>query len=490
MNIKNSQIFLWCLSFLSIWVVISCQRDDYYQGSDVNLTFSQDTLRVDTVFTTIGSATRYMKVYNHQSQPVLVNFKLENEKHSFFRINVDGYSGPVIKNVEIGANDSVYVFVEVTIDPDQPLSVSPFIIEDKINVSVNGSASKIVLEAWGQNANYITPSNGKGKSYLYSCNFGERTWDDPKPYVIYGVLYIDSCTVILPAGTQIYVHGGIVRNEQAVYNDGLIIFLKDGHLDSRGTPEHPVVFQGDRLENTYKDVKSQWAGLLFWQESRKNKLVSTIIKNAITGIRTDSLTQLSMKGCKVFNTGGPGMIARYSEINAENCLFYGSTTYGLQLIYGGQYTFNYCTVGSYEGKNEAVILTDYYTTDPFNPAAYRTKPLKSKFTNCILTGSDEDEIGLINWSGDRLKFEYSFINCAFRVKDLLNPKNEPDFFKHCTDYISLNGREKLFADYRKNNYTPDSSSVILKKGIVIPQVQTDIDGKLRKSTPDLGCYEL
>ena len=490
MKIGIPQKYVWGLYIMVMFLLVACQRDDYYEGQDVELTFSQDTLRIDTVFTTIGSATRYLKVYNHQDLPVLVDFKLENQNNSFFRINVDGLSGPVAQNVEIGAKDSIYVFVEVVIDPDQPLSVSPFIIEDRIEVSVNGTHSQIILEAWGQNANYITPSNGNGKSFLYSCDLGEEIWDDSKPYVIYGILYIDSCTVVLPAGTRIYVHGGIVRNDENIYNDGVIIFLKDGHLDARGTPDNPVIFQGDRLEQDYEDVKSQWAGLLFWQESRNNKMAWTIIKNAITGVRADSLTQLNMKGCRVYNTGGPSVIGRYSDIYAENCLFYGSSSYGLQLVYGGQYTFNYCTVGSYEGNNEAVILTDYYTTDPFNPAAYRTKPLKSKFTNCIFTGGDEDEIGLINWSGNKQLFEYAFINCAFRVKDLLGPKYTPDFLDHCQDYVELKGREKLFRDYRKDDFRPDSSAVILNKGIAIPQIQYDIEGKQRKATPDIGCFEL
>ncbi len=487
---KNKSTYISGLLVMVVMLLFSCQREDYYGGADVSLVFSQDTLRIDTVFTTIGSATRSMKVYNHHSQPVLVDFVLENQQNSFFKFNVDGHHGPIARNVEIGGKDSIYIFVEVTIDPDQPLSLSPFVVEDRIQVSVNGVQSVIVLEAWGQNANYITPSNGKGKSFLYSCNFGERTWDDPKPYLIYGILYIDSCKVVLPAGTRIYVHGGIVRDEDLIYNDGLIVFLKDGVLDARGTPENPVIIQGDRLEESFKDVKSQWAGLLFWQESSRNNMEWTIIKNAITGVRTDSLAQLTMKGCSISNTGGPNVIARYSDIYAENSLFYGSSSYGLQLIYGGNYTFNFCTVGSYEGNNEAVILTDYYTTDPFNPAAYRTNPLNSAFTNCIFAGSDDDEIGLINWSRDKSKFKYSFTNCAFKVKDLLKPENEPDFFEHCTDYISLTGREKLFLDHRKYDFSPDTSSVILGKGISMSQIQVDIQGKARKSPPDIGCFEL
>ena len=159
--------------------------------------------------------------------------------------------------MEIAGNDSIYIFVEVTVDPDQPLSVSPFVIEDQIEVSVNGQLFTAYLEAWGQNANYITPSNGRGKGFLYSCDFGERVWNDPKPYVIYGILYVDSCKIVMPAGTRVYVHGGIVRDTNTIYNDGLIVFLKNATLETRGTPEDPVIIQGDRLGKEFENIYFQ-----------------------------------------------------------------------------------------------------------------------------------------------------------------------------------------------------------------------------------------
>ena len=186
----------------------------------------------------------------------------------------------------------------MTVDPDQPLSISPFILSDEIEVTANGKIFVAYLEAWGQNANYIPSTDGKGKGALLSCNLGERTWNDPKPYVIYGILYIDSCTLILPAGTKIYVHGGIVRDTNTIYNDGLIVFLENGKLDARGTYDNPVVIQGDRLEEEYRDVKSQWVGMLFWQQSKGNKLSHTTIKNSIIGIRACLLYTSKLHKCK------------------------------------------------------------------------------------------------------------------------------------------------------------------------------------------------
>ncbi|MBK9735613.1 MAG: hypothetical protein IPO92_11850 [Saprospiraceae bacterium] len=132
-------------------------------------------------FTSLGSSTRFIKIFNPKSEPILINVTLKNQNNSFFRINADGIKGPIIEDLEINAKDSIYIFVEVTIDPNLPLNVSPFIIEDQIEVSVNGNIAIAYLEAWGQNANYIPSNRSGGTSSILKANFAEVIWDDPKP---------------------------------------------------------------------------------------------------------------------------------------------------------------------------------------------------------------------------------------------------------------------------------------------------------------------
>ena len=46
------------------------------------MSFSVDTLLFDTVFTTVGSATRYLKVYNNSNSDInLENVYLDGENH-------------------------------------------------------------------------------------------------------------------------------------------------------------------------------------------------------------------------------------------------------------------------------------------------------------------------------------------------------------------------------------------------------------------------
>ena len=90
-----------------------CFKEEFTNSGDAMLEFSLDTLRFDTVFTQVGSATRSFRVYNPNELPVkLSKVYLENQR-SFFSINVDGYQGPLVEEVEIRDGDSIWVFVQV-----------------------------------------------------------------------------------------------------------------------------------------------------------------------------------------------------------------------------------------------------------------------------------------------------------------------------------------------------------------------------------------
>lgn len=483
---KIAWIFVPAFLLVLVLMITGCRRDDFYEGNDIVLTFSTDTLRFDTVFTRIGSATRIVKIFNPVSEPVKVNLSMDENTQRFFRFNAEGVKGPEATNIEINGRDSVYIFVEVTIDPDQPLSASPFITEGQIRVNVNGNEQIIYLEAFGQNANYV-PGIRKGAVSLLSCNLGEVTWSDPKPYVIYGILYIDSCRLNLPPGTRVYVHGGIVRDTTSIYNDGLIVCLENGRIVSKGTVDQPVIIQGDRLEPAFAEVKNQWVGVLFAPKSKGNQLEHTTIKNSIIGVQVDSLAQLQMKSCRIYNTGNAGIIGRHGFIAADNCLVYNNDGQAVLLRHGGSYQFQYCTLASYSGRSEAVSMNNYYCYEFPCQFAY-VNPLDALFVNCIIAGGGNDEIG-IDYAGDRSTLFYKFENCLVKVDRLLDDNNHPDFFNYCMDCYDHTVGEKLFLDQNKNDFRLDTMSVALGKARPI-FVMEDIDGKPRKTTnPDPGCFE-
>lgn len=491
------RLTLLLLLFSGFVLFFACTKEDnFYTESDARLEFSLDTVRFDTVFTELGSATRILKVYNPYNRPIRISrVFIVGGADSRFRMNVDGIPGKEVRDVEIAANDSLYIFSEVTVNPNQPLSVSPFVIEDAIGFEINGNEQRVLLEAWGQNANYFPNRFSKGKLTVLSCNSGEITWDDPKPYVIYGILFIDNCTLNIPAGTRIYVHGGIVMNEElGVYNDGYIYVLENGKINIQGTAERPVVIQGDRLEEPFQGIAGQWTGVILAKGSRGNQLNYATVKNSRFGIFVDSTADLVLRNVQIYNTVGNGLVGFHSRITAINTLIYNNGGNSVQFINGGDYNMTYCTVASYGVDAEALGMSNYFCYDP-NCEVVRTYRLQANFKNCIFYGSKRDEITLVDvtaLSGNSIRegFNYKFENCIVRVDELLDDPAYANFFDFCVNCPPVDPKDALFVDANEDDYHLDSLSVAEMRAMPVAGIQVDLEGKLRDATlPDIGAYE-
>lgn len=461
-------------------------------SGDIPLRFSSDTLRFDTVFTTLGSATRFIKVYNDQEDAIIINdIDIQGQMGDFFRINADGISSPVDEDIRIEGQDSIYIFAEVTIDPDQSLSESPFFIEDHVTLQSNGQSYTFYLEAWGQNANYIPSKTSGSQVNLLSCNFNTITWDDPRPYVIYGALLIDSCELVIPKGTQVYVHGGIAINELGIYNDGLLFFLPDGSIKVQGTVDEPVTIQTDRLEHSFDQLPGQWAGIILGAGSTGNEFNYTTIKNSIVGLSVDSTASVSLKNNIIAYTSGDGLRATHAFVDAENCLFFQNGGYGLNLNFGGNYTFDFCTVVNTDNQLSAVNMNNIKCTNPLCEGEILFNGLTATFKNCIFTGNDRDEISLLDGfdGSDPSKFNYFMSNCIVQVDELLDSENFPNFFDRCAGCINSDFGDTLFLEPDNYNYQLDTMSIAIDQGISIPQITIDLIGHPRDMQPDIGCYE-
>jgi hypothetical protein len=493
-NISRSETFL--VSLFLLFCLSYCRKEKFTTDPADKLAFSSDTLRFDTTFTEIGSATRILKVYNRHSESIRISrIFLEKGPASKFNLNVDGLPGDSHENIEIAPNDSVYVFAEVTINPDEPPGASPFVLQENLVFETNGNTQTVVLEAWGQNAVYLPSRFGAGGVVALGCQGGEWVWDDPRPYVIYGILVIDDCTVRIPAGARVHVHGGLGRfvdtNGIQRYNDGFLAFTGSGRLVVEGTLENPVIFEGDRLESEFEEEAGQWTGIWLQAGTTGHRVENCIIRNSIIGIRADSATDLTLRNTQIYNTASSGLIGVHAAISAENCLFWGNTGYSIQLEYGGNYQFTYCTAASYGVDGEALRMGNALCLDDFC-ASFVSFPLKARFQNCILFGSRADQITLFDRLDDPAQFDYEFKNCIVRVRDLLNADAYPDFPDHCQPCRNAGSQDTIFIDPNKNLYRLDTlHSVANRFAIPVVGIDKDLDGKPRDAAnPDAGCYEI
>jgi len=403
------------------------------------------------------------------NQKLLINsVKLMNGTSSSFKININGNPVSEVTNIEVAANDSIYVFVTAKIDPN--LSNLPFIVKDSILISFNGNKRFVQLEAYGQNANFL-------RSRIIKSN---TVWSNKLPYVILGSLQIDAAaSLTIEAGCKIFSHA----------NAPLIV---DGNLVVNGTRQQPVIFTGDRLDADYKDLPFSWAGIYFTGTSNNNVLKHAVIKNAFRAIVVEKPSinnnpKLILHQCIIDNASDAGLMCVNSSIQADNCLI---TNCGnnVNLTYGGNYNFTNCTVAGYSTnfishKNPVLVVSNFVLSG----STAVTADLTAVFRNCIFWGDNDivDNEVIINKQGSNA-FSVIFDHCLYKSK--VDPANS-------TINASIKNEHPLFdkIDLTKNLYDFHISSANapgLNKGVGGTGFVQDLDGNNRVvGIIDLGCYE-
>lgn len=455
-------------TLLFVITVVSCHKTSFITSPDASVSFSSDTLHFDTVFTTTGSVTQSFKIFNSNNQSLrLSNIKLMGGASSAFKINVDGTPGASFSNVELLPNDSLYVFVSVAINPNT--ANLPFVVQDSILVNFNGNSRFLQLQAYGQNANFFRNRHITKDS----------TWKSDLPFVILGGVTVDSnVSLTIQKGCKIYSHADAP-------------FIVNGSLKVNGelATNSKVIFQGDRLDPDYRDLPASWPGILFSSSSSDNVLNYAIIKNAYQGIVTQLFTnanpKITLNSCVLDNIYDAGISSIASSIRATNCLITNCGS-NISIAGGGVYNFIHCTVATYGNvyiahKNPVLAVSNAYQSQvsPITLTAF--------FTNCIFWGEGgiaENEIVVEKLGSPPLgQYNVSFQNVLYKNKDdqpaatfTKSIKNVPPQFD------SIDAGRRYFDFHLK------SKSLAIDAGLPAG-VATDLDGKPRDTTPDIGCYE-
>jgi len=447
--------------------IFSCEKEEFVDDPADRLEFSTDTVFFDTVFTTVGSATQRFTVRNPHDQKIKISsIALAGGKDSDYRLNINGRSTSRLNNVKLEAKDSLFIFVEVTVDPtstDQPLMV-----KDSVVFKREASTQDVKLIAWGQDVRLI-----KGQE------LSTQTWTPDKPYLIYNSALVDTgSTLTIEAGTNIHFH----RNSR---------FYVAGTLICEGRKDNPVIFQGDRPEEDYSDIPGQWGGIWLMPGSKNSRLNHTVIKNAITGLQVDSIAQpsnptLELSNVKIMHMSHAGILAKGSSIRAYNCLITDCGSYAAALWQGGEYAFYHTTFANYWSafsRNTPSVELNNYFTDAQNNLQVRDL-YKAHFSNCIIYGNRPPEIGFdFKASGAS---DYSFSHCLIRTGSFR--QLDPDH----TEQI-IENKDPLFISPEKENYRLDTLSPAIDQGDVATgnAFPTDLlnNSRIEDEAPDLGAYE-
>lgn len=467
-------------SLIMFLLAVSCQKENFSNDPALKLSFSTDTLMFDTVFTTIGSATRYFKVYNrNKSDLIITTVSLAGGNSSPYRINIDGEPSHQAKDVVLRARDSLFVFVEVTVDPtDQN---SPMLIPDSVVFETNGNFQNVKLMSWGQDVHML-----RGQ-ILYT----NTLFTADKPYLIIDSLWVlPGVELSIDPGAHIHLH-----------NNTLVHVA--GSLKVNGLPDDPVIFEGDRLEMFYRDKAGQWGGIWLRAGSRDNHINWAEIKNGILGVVVDTFSVVGMptlkiENTKIINMSYTALYARGAIVEAGNCLFANVAYYPVALTLGGRYRFYHCTIANYWGqyinrKGPALFLNNYYEYQlepPDGPWYLETRDLEEAyFANCIIYGTRSNELEVDNiYNGQPVdaQMNYKFENTILRVDTGFDLNDE-------TRFVNLVTENPKFIDPKKNDFQLDTLSPAKDFGLYNIAISFPVDlnnvSRLDDEGPDLGAYE-
>lgn len=507
MRIHNAIFILIIIILLS-----SCRKDFGTIISPGKLEFSKDTVLLNRVFDDISSSTQQFKVYNRSDEAITIpSISLERGNSSFYRLNVDGISGKSFENIDILAKDSIYVFVEATVDFEQVTSTD-FFYRDAVIFYSGANEQEVKLEALVIDVNLIRPDRSEQPdgSFIYeeiilgedpegdnisvrgTLLNGNTTFTNDKPYLIYGYVGVpENAILTINAGTTLYFHD----------NSGIII-QSGASLQVDGEFENEVLFEDDRLEPEFEDTPGQWGTIWLRAGSKNNRIDHAIIKNNIIGVLVDSIgnteATLKIKNTQIYNTSNFGILGRETNISGENLVIGNNGLSSLACTIGGAYNFTHCTFANYWNSGfrqfPSLLINNFFTyVDESGNEVIETRDLiEANFTNCIVDGNQNLEFILDKV--DESSFNYNFKNCMLKFSTTDNNLLDNPLFDfsdtNVYQNIVLNGFPH-FRDVSINDLIIGQDSEAINSADIngASMVPFDLLNINRTISPDIGAYQ-
>ena len=455
-------LYVLLLMAMMAFVMPSCSDDDGFTMSPGNLlTFSQDTVSLDTIFSRVPTATKTFWVYNKSGNGIrCTNIRLEKGNQTGFRVNVDGSylgasDGFMVNDIEVRNRDSIRVFVELT-SPANNKDVPTLLTENLIFNLESGAQQKVCLQAFTWDADM----------YDNMIVSEDKTIESTKPIIIYGGITVEEgATLTLKAGTTLYFHE----------NAGIDVY---GRLLVEGTVDNNVILRGDRIDRMfdylpYDRVSGQWQGIKIHESSYDNLIEYADIHSTYNGIVCDSSDvsrlKLNLYNSVIHNCQGYGLLSIHSVVDVVNCQITN--------------TLNDC-VAFYGGVGRVMQST--------NIKGDQVLPLYDfSCINSIVTGYADDVV--MGEADSTANYKFSFDHCMLRtpaIEDTINIKNV--IWEDPEDTVTVYGHkhfrvfdtENLIYDFRL-----DSLSTAIGKALPLESLPFDRLGIRRDEEPDLGCYE-
>lgn len=465
--------------------LISCRQGVVSDDPTLKLQFSHDTVLFDTVFTTMGSSTKRVMVYNPNENALCID-QVSLREGRYFHINLDGENcTEELRNITLRGGDSLFLFVRAYIDPQK--ENSPVLVDDEIAFGVNGNVQTIQLQAYGQNIKRIR--NNKGLVV-----FQDLTLTNDKPYLMYDTVAVAG-DLTIQAGATVYMHAGAM-------------LYAYGNVTAQGTQEEPIIFRGDRMDMLFDSVPYRMASGLWNGIYLVNpvdmlpptyKIEYMDILSGSVGLYVYSeagsnLPQLTLQNSRIHNHSIYGLVVQNVDATVVNCEISNCASYCVYLA-GGKHEFVHNTIASYYGypytnlNIHQNILADDVAAVYINNLSKNTAKTVSSFKNCIITGGRKNNVVVATPFTEY--YEGRFEGNYLRSDSLDEAFAKNNVYASDSDSTVFRNIYYLYKEYHYYDFHLDTLSPARGIGdsIVALPYPLDREGVQRKTKPDAGCYE-
>ncbi len=436
--------------WVSLLFAVACvPQDEIFQTSG-SLSFSPSSVRFDTIFTSLGSMSERVWVFNASSKGLrLRSIELEGGAGSDYTITVNGQEGTSFPNVELLGDDSLLVLVKVTIDPTA--ATTPFLVTDSLRFVTDGGVQYVPLTAYGQNANFLNDST-------LGC---AAVWNDPIPYVIEGTIEVPTgCSLTIGTGTRVFCAPGAE-------------LLVNGTLIVNGTPGDSVTFTSDNNFNGSGSAYGHWKGIRFGMTSQNSTISWALVENAVNGLWIEQGTIDST----AFELVADHLVVRYCEevgirvtsgdVVLTNSLLAACVENLLRGEVGGNYHLQHVTAANYGfdflRQGPGIFLS--------NTDGVSTGALQVRLQNSIVYGSRTEEWTVVSPT------------TAVLQNSLLRTLSAP------TGTALLVNQDPLYESPFVLNFRLRTGSPAISAGDPAFSLSPDLDGQTRDASPEMGGFE-
>lgn len=453
--------YIWLLlAVLPLWT--GCRDTfEYDRDAGSQLQFPVDTVCLDTVFSTVPSATYRLALFNPHHRRLETELYAGALLSAGYAVIADGVEvtsdGPQALTVE--ARDSLVLFVSLTAgeqhdDRPVPLHAAALFV-------TNGELRHVVFTAYVQDVNLVPGGR-----------LGAAEWRGAKPYLLSASLTVDD----LDIGPGVSVYLPREADLRVLHS-----------LRIAGTVEDPVRISGCRPEKAYRRYPGQWGSLSLSGSGTDYVLEHVEIRNGTNGIlvtppeeSTGEPPAVQLVSCRILNMSYAGIMNTSARLEADNTLV-ANCGFATLACTGGSCRLRHCTLaGNYSRymvrHGRPVVSLRPEQTAPLTPDP------RYAFYNTLIYGTwtEELDFGGSPLAADDVLFDHCLIRTMLPVSD--------SRFR-----ASLVSAVNPFAGTAEENFAPDSLSVCLDAGdpAFAAALPYDLAGysRMEDGTPDIGAYE-